>query len=136
MLSRIDQLALRGENAETACRRIGLSRATHFRWKKSFGASRPDQWARLTDLESENHHLRAKIAEIETTAVGVRERETPTTLRPCARGRNLRSSPTPTRIARAPDMARWRHRAADPRSKRSSDITLVHAATKSCTNFS
>ena len=46
-----------------ACRRLGVTETTFFRWKKRFGGMNPDEAKRLRELESENGRLKKLLAE-------------------------------------------------------------------------
>ena len=53
-------LAQGGSTAE-ACRRIGVSEQTYYRWRKEYGGLKTDQARRMKDLEKENLRLRRAI---------------------------------------------------------------------------
>ncbi len=52
-----------GQAVPQACRRLGVTVQTYYRWRKEYGGMRADQAKRLKDLEKENTQLK-KIAQI------------------------------------------------------------------------
>ena len=46
-----------------ACRKLGLTEHTYYRWKKEYGGLRVDQAKRLKGLEQENHRLKRIVAD-------------------------------------------------------------------------
>ncbi|MBB5709686.1 transposase-like protein [Sphingomonas xinjiangensis] len=52
-----------GTTAE-ACRRIGVSEQTYYRWRKEYGGLKTDQARRMKDLEKENLRLRRAISDL------------------------------------------------------------------------
>ncbi len=53
-----------GGTASDACRRIGVSEQTYYRWRKEFGGLKTDQARRMKDLEKENLRLRRSIFDL------------------------------------------------------------------------
>ena len=53
-----------GGTASDACRRIGVSEQTYYRWRKEFGGLKTDQARRMKDLEKENLRLRRAIFDL------------------------------------------------------------------------
>jgi putative transposase len=47
-----------------ACRRIGVTEQTFYRWRKEYGGLKVDQARRMKDLERENARLRQAIADL------------------------------------------------------------------------
>ncbi len=60
--------ALRQEEAGTPvadiCRKMGVSEATFYRWKKKFGGMGVAELRRLKQLEEENRRLRQLVADL------------------------------------------------------------------------
>jgi putative transposase len=60
--------ALRQEEAGTPvgdiCRKMGISEATFYRWKKEFGGMGVAELRRLRQLEEENHKLKQLVADL------------------------------------------------------------------------
>jgi transposase-like protein len=55
----------RGSTVAKACRKIGVTEQTYYRWKKEYGGLRLDQAKRLKELEKENAKLKKLLAEAE-----------------------------------------------------------------------
>jgi len=53
----------RGQSVPQACRKIGVSEQTYYRWRKAYGGLRMDQAKRLKDLERENGRLKRVVAD-------------------------------------------------------------------------
>ncbi len=53
-----------GYNLNQACRRIGVSKQTLYRWRQEYGGLRMDQAKRFKDLEKENGRLKRAVAEL------------------------------------------------------------------------
>ena len=47
-----------------ACRKLGITEQTHYRWKKAYGGLRVDQATRLKGLEQENVRLKRLVADL------------------------------------------------------------------------
>jgi putative transposase len=46
------------------CRKMGISQATFFRWKKVYGGLMPSEVRKLKQLQEENTRLRKLIADL------------------------------------------------------------------------
>lgn len=46
-----------------ACRKLGITEQTYYRWKKEYGGLRVDQAKRLKTLEQENQRLKRIVAD-------------------------------------------------------------------------
>lgn len=61
-------MALRQAEAGTAvadiCRRLGISQATFFRWKKSYGSLGVPELRELRQLREENRRLKGLVADL------------------------------------------------------------------------
>lgn len=53
-----------GTSVEEVCRKMGISQATFFRWKKVYGGLMPSEVRRLKQLEEENSRLRKLVADL------------------------------------------------------------------------
>ena len=64
------QIAFALKQAETGtkvgevCRKIGISEATFYNWKKKFGGLGPNELRRLRQLEEENRQLKKLVADL------------------------------------------------------------------------
>jgi len=54
----------KGIGIEDACRKIGVTEQTYYRWRKEYGGLRIDQARRLRTLEKENQQLKRLVADI------------------------------------------------------------------------
>jgi len=52
-----------GQAVPQACRRLGVTVQTYYRWRKEYGGMRVDQAKRLKDLEKENTRLKRIVAD-------------------------------------------------------------------------
>lgn len=52
-----------GKDVEEICRSLGISIQTYHRWKKQYQAMRPEEVARLKNLEKENKRLKKIVAD-------------------------------------------------------------------------
>ncbi len=46
------------------CRKLGISEATFYRWKKDYGGLEPDQVRELKQLREENERLKKLVADL------------------------------------------------------------------------
>jgi putative transposase len=53
-----------GTSVEEVCRKLGVSQATFFRWKKVYGGLMPSEVRKLKHLEEENTRLRKLVADL------------------------------------------------------------------------
>ena len=54
----------RGKAVPEACRQIGVSEQTYYRWRKEYGGMQPDQARKLKELEKENGRLKKLVADL------------------------------------------------------------------------
>jgi len=66
-------LLSQGRNVSEACRQIGVTDNTYYRWRKEYGVIRSDQAKRLKELERENARLKKLVAEAELDKAILRE---------------------------------------------------------------
>jgi len=59
-----EQLLGSGETFGQACKKLGISAQTYYRWKREFGSMGVDQAKRLKDLEQENARLKRVVADM------------------------------------------------------------------------
>ena len=55
----------RGATVKDACRKIGVTEHTYYRWRREYGGLKLDQAKRLKQLEKENARLKKLVAEKE-----------------------------------------------------------------------
>jgi len=53
-----------GRTVGQACREMGITEQTYYRWRKEYGGMKTVQVKRLKDLERENVYLRKAVAEL------------------------------------------------------------------------
>lgn len=53
-----------GVPVEEVCRKLGISHATFYNWKKRYGGLDPSELRRLKQLEEENSKLKKIVAEL------------------------------------------------------------------------
>lgn len=53
----------KGQSAPQACRKIGVTEQTYYRWRKEYGGLRLDQAKRLKQLERESARLKKLVAD-------------------------------------------------------------------------
>ncbi len=54
----------KGKTAAQACRDVGITEQTYYRWRKEYGGMQVSQAKRLKDLEKENTRLKKAVAEL------------------------------------------------------------------------
>src|SRR5215472_7416846 len=54
----------KGSAVPDACRKLGITEQTYYRWKKEYGGLRVDQAKRLKRLEQENARLKRLVADL------------------------------------------------------------------------
>ena len=53
-----------GTKAEEVCRKLGISEATFYNWKKKYGGVGPSELRRMRQLEEENAKLKRLVADL------------------------------------------------------------------------
>ena len=61
MLREAEVALAQGQSVGQACRTLGVSEQSYYRWRKEYGGLRTDQAKRLKDLEKENGRLRVSL---------------------------------------------------------------------------
>ena len=64
MLKQADILSGQGKTVANICRELGISDATYYKWRKSYGGLSVDQAKRLKVLEEENRRLKMVVADL------------------------------------------------------------------------
>jgi transposase-like protein len=57
-------LLSQGKTVSQACKQIGVSDQTYYRWRKAYGGMKIDQARRLKELEAENARLKRAVADL------------------------------------------------------------------------
>ncbi len=63
-LREVEILLNQGANVGEACRKIGVTEQTYYRWRKEYGGMRIEQAKRLKELEQENSRLKRVVADL------------------------------------------------------------------------
>ena len=63
-LREVEIMLNQGANVSEACRRIGVTEQSYYRWRKEYGGMRIEQAKRVKDLEKENARLKKLVADI------------------------------------------------------------------------
>jgi len=53
-----------GKTIPQACKQIGVTAQTYYRWRKEYGGLRMDQAKRFKDMERENARLKKLVADL------------------------------------------------------------------------
>ena len=64
ILREVEVLQSQGSTVGEACRKVGVSEHTYYRWKKEYGRLHVDQAKRLKELERENGRLKKLVADL------------------------------------------------------------------------
>ena len=64
-LREAEVLLAEGVSVGEVVRRLGVTQATDYRWRKEYGGMKVDQAKRLKDLEKENARLKRLLADAE-----------------------------------------------------------------------
>jgi transposase-like protein len=62
-LREMEKLQAQGLSIPAACKRLGISDQTFYRWRLKYGALKDDEAQRLKQLEAENARLKRIVAE-------------------------------------------------------------------------
>ena len=54
----------KGSNITQACKKIGVSEQTYYRWRREYGGMQVEQAKRLKELEKENSRLKRLVADL------------------------------------------------------------------------
>jgi transposase-like protein len=66
-----------GQTIAQACKAIGITEQTYYRWRKEYGGLKTDQAKRLKELERENARLKRLLADAELDKAILREAANP-----------------------------------------------------------
>ncbi len=62
-----------GTPVEEVCRKLGISDATFYNWKKKYGGLGPSELRRLRQLEEENTKLKKLVADLSLDKIMLRD---------------------------------------------------------------
>jgi len=63
-LRQIEVLMSQGKTAALACKDVGVSEQSYYRWRKEYGGLEIDQAKRMKELERENQRLKRLVADL------------------------------------------------------------------------
>ena len=63
-LREAEVLLAQGNSISQACKQLGITDQTYYRWRKSYGGMKMDQAKRLKALEAENARLKRAVADL------------------------------------------------------------------------
>ena len=66
-----------GQTVAQACKAIGITEQTYYRWRREYGGLKTDQAKRLKELERENARLKRLLADAELDKAILREAADP-----------------------------------------------------------
>ena len=72
-LREAEVLLAKGMSVPEACRKLGVSDHTYYRWRKEYGGLKRDQARKLKDLERENARLKRLVADLSLDNAILRE---------------------------------------------------------------
>ena len=72
-LREADVLIGQGKTIAAACKALGVTDKTYFRWRKTHGGLRIDQAKRMRELETENARLKKAVAELTVDKIILKE---------------------------------------------------------------
>jgi putative transposase len=64
LLRQIEVGTANGKMTPQACKEVGITEQTYYRWRKEYGGLQVDQARRLKELEQENANLKRLVAEL------------------------------------------------------------------------
>ena len=62
-LREAEVLVAKGQSIAEACRQLGISDQTYYKWRKEYGGLQVDQAKRFKQIEQENSRLRKLVAD-------------------------------------------------------------------------
>ena len=72
-LREADVLLSKGQTVAHACKQIGVTGVTYYRWRREYGGMKTNQAKRLKELERENSRLKRLLADAEVDKAILRE---------------------------------------------------------------
>ncbi|GJM25768.1 MAG: transposase [Phycisphaerae bacterium] len=76
-LREAEVLIAQGKTISQACKQIGVTDQTYYRWRKEYGGLKTDQAKRLKELERENTRLKRLLVDAELDKAILREAANP-----------------------------------------------------------
>ena len=72
-LGQADRLLGEGNTVADACRELGVTEQTYYRWRNQYGGMKADDAKRLKELEKQNATLKRLLAEAELEKAALKE---------------------------------------------------------------
>ena len=72
-LGEVEVVVAKGSTMAEACRQIGVTEQTLYRWRREYGGMRVDQARRMKELEAENVRLKRIVADQVLENLALRE---------------------------------------------------------------
>ena len=72
-LREADVVIGQGKTIAEACKALGVTDKTYFRWRKTHGGLRIDQAKRMRELETENARLKKAVADLTVDKIILKE---------------------------------------------------------------
>ena len=63
-LREVEVMVSKGNTVGEACKKIGVTEQTYYRWRKQYGGMKVEQAKRLKELEKENVRLKKLVADL------------------------------------------------------------------------
>jgi transposase-like protein len=63
-LREVEVVVAKGSTMAEACRQIGVTEQTLYRWRREYGGMKVDQARRMKELEAENARLKKLVADL------------------------------------------------------------------------
>lgn len=63
-LREADVMQSKGQTIAEACRQMGITETTYYKWRKEYGGLKVDQAKRFKQLEQENTRLKKLVADL------------------------------------------------------------------------
>ena len=76
-LREVDVFLSKGQTVTQACKQIGVTGFTYYRWRREYGGMKTNQAKRLKELERENTRLKRLLADAELDKAILREAANP-----------------------------------------------------------
>jgi transposase-like protein len=67
----------KGRTIGQACKQLGITEQTYYRWRKEYGSLKTDQARRLKELERENARLKKLVADLSLDNAILKEAASP-----------------------------------------------------------
>ena len=64
LLREIDVMTANDQTIPMACKQVGISEQTYYRWRKIYGGLKVDQARKFKEIEAENARLKKLVAEL------------------------------------------------------------------------